>query len=57
MPVFAQLDNGKSIIRYFAAKETAGFAVFFVNDSSLVPLPPARIIATTLFLLGIFTPP
>ena len=40
-----------------AAKETAGFAVFFVNDSSLVPLPPARIIATTLFLLGIFTPP
>ena len=34
-------------MRYLAAKDTAGLAVFFVKASSLVPLPPARIMATT----------
>ena len=34
-------------MRYFAANETAGLAVFFVRASRRVPFPPARIIATT----------
>ena len=57
MPVLAQLDKGKSMIRYLAANETAGLAVFLVNASNLVPFPPARIIATTLFLFNIKSPP
>ena len=43
------------MIRYLAAKETAGLAVFLVKASKRVPLPPAKIIATTLFGI-VFSP-
>ena len=44
------------MMRYLAAKLTAGFAVFLVKASNLVPFPPANIIAMTLLLLSIYTP-
>jgi hypothetical protein len=49
MPLLAQFDKGKSIIRYFPPKLTAGFAIFFVKVSRRVPLPPASNMATNSF--------
>src|SRR5215216_815783 len=45
MPELTQFDNGKSMIRYFPAKGTAGFVRFAVSAPSLDPSPPARITA------------
>ena len=49
IPLFAQFDKGKSIIRDFPPKLTAGFAIFLVRDSNRVPLPPASNMATNSF--------
>ena len=51
IPVLAQFEIGKSIIRYFAAKETAGFAVFFVNDSNIIIF---KIIDSVLLVLSLW---
>src|SRR5262245_22196431 len=48
MSEFTQLLKGKSMMRYFPAKGTAGFARLCVRTPRRVPSPPARIIARTL---------
>ncbi len=45
MPELIQFDKGKSIILYLPPKGTAGFARQSVILFSLVPRPPAKIIA------------
>jgi hypothetical protein len=45
-----QLLSGKSMIRYFPPKATAGFATFAVRTPSLEPCPPASSIAIISFL-------
>ena len=60
-PATAKEKKKKSVLKYILnitlILTATGLAVFFVNDSSLVPFPPAKIIATTLFLLSmVFSP-
>lgn len=52
---FAQLDSGKSIIRYFAPKDTAGFATLLVSAYRRVPCPPANSIAIHFFFFIFFS--
>ena len=49
IPELTQLERGKSIIRYFPPKGTAGFAVFSVNTFRRLPCPPASSMATQRF--------
>jgi len=55
MPELAQLLRGKSMMRYFPPKYTAGLAIFFVSSYRRVPRPPARIIAIILFFFMLTT--
>ena len=50
-PELMQLLKGKSIIRYFPPKDTAGFATFAVNTPRRLPCPPARSMAIISFLI------
>ena len=49
MPEFTQLERGKSMMRYFPPKGTAGFAVFSVRQRRRLPWPPASSMATQRF--------
>jgi hypothetical protein len=44
-PEFTQFESVKSMIRYFPANGTAGFARFSERRQSRLPTPPARIMA------------
>ena len=56
IPEFAQLERGKSIIRYFPPYGTAGLAILLVRTPNLLPWPPARSIATHFLLFNNNTP-
>lgn len=49
IPELMQLLSGKSIIRYFPPKDTAGFATSEVSTPSLLPCPPASSMAIISF--------
>ena len=50
IPELMQLLSGKSMIRYFPPKDTAGFATSEVSTPSLLPCPPASSMAIISFL-------
>src|SRR5688572_21018138 len=52
IPLLATLLRAKSIIRYWPPKITAGFARCSERTDRRSPWPPARIMASTLFIGG-----
>lgn len=53
IPELAQLDRGKSMMRNFPPKGTAGFAMSPVSTYSRLPCPPARSMATHSFFMSV----
>ena len=51
IPELTQLERGKSIIRYFPPKGTAGFAVFSVKYFQTAALPTGQQHGDTTFFL------
>src|SRR5262249_23607903 len=56
MPELTQLESVKSMIRYFPAKGTAGFARLSVRTPRREPSPPARMTARVFMKTDGFCP-